>query len=72
MSRLPIAERPLTCESQGRGLLKSMASGVIAAASDANLIVVLMVFTAVCLLAFNVDVAAPDATSAMRQFGPYP
>lgn len=72
MSRLPVAECPSACASPGRRLLKSMASRVTSAVSDANLIMVLIVFTAVCLLALNVDVVAPDATLSMRQFGPYP
>jgi hypothetical protein len=72
MSRLPVAELPSTCVSKGHGRLKLMASGVISAASDANLILVLIVFTALCLLAFNVNVVAPEATPAVRQFGPYP
>jgi len=72
MSRLPVAESPPACESPARRLLKSMAGRVTSATSDANLIVVLIVFAAVCLLALNVDVVAPGATVAMRQFGPYP
>jgi hypothetical protein len=72
MSRLPVAGRPSACESPSLILLKSMASRVTSAVSDANLIIVLIVFTAVCLLALNVNVVAPDATLAMRQFGPYP
>jgi hypothetical protein len=72
MSRLPVAGRPPACESPGRRLLQSMASRVTSAVRDANLIIVLIVFTAVCLLALNVDVVAPDATRAMRQLGPYP
>jgi hypothetical protein len=72
MSRLPVAGRPLACESPGLRLLKSTASRVTSAVSDANLIIVLIVFTAVCLLALNIDVAAPGATAAMRPFGPYP
>jgi hypothetical protein len=72
MSRLPVAGRPLACESPGLRLLKSMASRATSAVSDADLIIVLIVLTAVCLLALNVDVVAPDAMLAMRQFGPYP
>jgi hypothetical protein len=71
MSRLPVAEGPPACESPSRRLLKSMAGRVTSAVGDANLIIVLIVFTAVCLLALDVDVVAPGAT-AMRQFGPYP
>jgi hypothetical protein len=72
MSRLPVAGRPPAFESPGLGPLKSMASRVTSAGSDADLIIVLIVFTVVCLLALNVDVVATDATVAMRQFGPYP
>jgi hypothetical protein len=72
MSRLPVAERPPACESPGRRLLKSMAGRVTSAVGDANLIIVLIVFTAVCLLALNIDVVASDATVGMRQSGPYP
>jgi hypothetical protein len=72
MSRLPVAGRPPARESPGLRLSKSMASRVTSAVSDANLIIVLIVFTAVCLLALNVDVVAPDATLVMRQFGPHP
>ena len=72
MSRLPVAERASARESRARRLLKSLAGGAVSAASDANLIVVLIVFTAVCLLALNVDALAPDARLAIRQLGPYP
>jgi hypothetical protein len=72
MSRLPVAGRPPAFESPGLGLLKSMASRVTSAGSDTNLIIVLIVFTVICLLALNIDVIAPTATVAMRQFGPYP
>lgn len=71
MSHLPAAGHSSTCESQGRTLLKSTPRRVISAVNDANLIVVLIVFIAVCLLAVNVDVIAPDAGRA-TQFGPYP
>ena len=72
MSRLPVVERHAVSESLTRRLLKSLADGIVAVAGDANLIVVLIVFTAVCLLALNVDALAPDARLAMRQLGPYP
>jgi hypothetical protein len=72
MSRLPVAERRSAREWRAGRLLKSLADGAISAASDANLIVVLIVFTAVCLLALNVDALAPDARLAMRQIGPFP
>jgi hypothetical protein len=72
MSQLPVAEDPSTCEPQGRKLLKLVASGVISAVSDANLIAVLMVFIVVCLLAQNVNVVAPHASPAIPQLGPYP
>ena len=35
-------------------------------------VVSLIVFTAVCLLALNVDALVPDARLAMRQLGSYP
>jgi hypothetical protein len=72
MSQLPVAEDPSTCEPQGRKLLKLIASGVISAVSDANLIVVLMIFIVVCLLAQNANVVRPDASLAIPQLGPYP
>lgn len=72
MSQLPVAEDPSTCEPQGWKLLKSMSIGVISAMSDANLVVVLIVFIVVCLLALNVDVITPDAGRAIAQFGPHP
>jgi hypothetical protein len=72
MSRSPVAERPSASQPRGLALLKWPASRLIAAASDANLVMVLIVFTAICLLALNVDTVAPDANLAMRQIGPYP
>lgn len=72
MSLLPVAEDASTCEPQGWKLLKSMSTGVVSAVSDANLVVVLIVFMGVCLLALNVDVITPDASLAIAQFGPYP
>jgi hypothetical protein len=39
---------------------------------DANVIAVLIVFIVVCLLALNVNVITPDASLAIRPFGPYP
>jgi len=72
MSRAPVVERQPASESLARRLLKSLTDGIVSAAGDANLIVVLIVFTAVCLLALNVDALAPDARLAMRQLGPYP
>ena len=72
MSQLPVAEDPSTCEPQGWKLLESMSTGVISAVSDANLIVVLIVFIVVCTLALNVNVIAPDTSMAIRQFGSYP
>lgn len=72
MRRLPIAERQPASESRAGRLLKSLADGIISAASDTNLIVVVIVFTAVCLLALNVEALAPDARLAMRQLGPFP
>ncbi len=72
MNRLSVAGRPPASVSWLGRLLKSLAGGVVSAVSDANLIVVLIVFTAVCLLALNVDVLAPGARLAMQQLGPYP
>jgi hypothetical protein len=72
MSRSPVVERQPASESLARRLLKSLTDGIVSAAGDANLIVVLIVFTAVCLLALNVDALAPDARLAMRQLSPYP
>ncbi len=72
MGRLRFAERPPASGSQPGRLLKSLAGGVVSAVSDANLIVVLIVFTAICLLALHVDALAPGARLAMRQLGPYP
>lgn len=71
MSRSPVVERQPASESPARRLMRSLTDGILSAAGDGNLIVVLIVFTAVCLLALNVDVA-PDARLAMRQLGPYP
>ena len=72
MSQLPVAEDPSTCEAQGWKLLKSMSTPVISAVSDANLIVVLIVFIVVCLLALNVNVITPNPILAIPRFGPYP
>ena len=72
MSRSPVVERQPARKSPARRLLQSLTDGIVSAAGDANLIVVLIVFTAVCLLALNVDALAPDARLAMRQLGPYP
>jgi hypothetical protein len=72
MSQLPVAEDASPCEPQAWKLLKSMSTGVVSAVSDANLVVVLIVFMGVCLLALNVDVITPDASLAIAQFGPYP
>ena len=72
MSQLPVAEDPSTCEPQGWKLLKSISRGVVSAVSDANLIVVLIVFIVVCALALNVNVIIPDARLAIQQFGTYP
>ena len=72
MSRSPVVERQPASKSPARRLLQSLTDGIVSAAGDANLIVVLIVFTAVCLLALNVDVLAPDAGLAIRQLGSYP
>ena len=55
-----------------RKLLKSISTGVISAVSDANLIVVLIVFIIVCLVALNVNVITSDESLAIPQFGTYP
>jgi hypothetical protein len=72
MSRSPVVERQPASESPAHRLLRSLTDGIVSAAGDGNLIVVLIVFTAVCLLALNVDALVPDARLAMRQLGPYP
>jgi hypothetical protein len=72
MSRSPVAERPLSSRSRGLALLRSFASRLIVAASDTNLVMVLIVFTAICPLALNVHTVVPDASLAMRQIGPHP
>lgn len=71
MSQLPVAEDPSACEPRGWKLLKSMSTGV-SAVSDANVVVVPVVFMGVCLLALDVDSTTPDAGLAIAQFGPYP
>jgi hypothetical protein len=72
MSRLPVVERQPASASPARRLLQSLTDSIVSAAGDGNMIVVLIVFTAVCLLALNVDALAPDARLALRQLGPYP
>jgi hypothetical protein len=72
MSQLPVVADPSTCEPQGWKLLKSMSTRVISAVSDANLMVVLIVFIVVCLLTLNVNVIKPDPSLAIPRFGPYP
>jgi hypothetical protein len=72
MGQWPLADRVRASESRGGRLLKSLATGVVGAANDPNLVVVLFIFTAVCLLALNVDALAPDLRLAMRQLGPCP
>jgi hypothetical protein len=54
VSRLPVAEEALVREQQSRKLLKSISSAVIWVLNDADLVAVLAVFIAVCLLALNV------------------
>ena len=65
MSQLPVAEDLSTCEPQGWKVLKSMSTRVISAVSDANLMVVLIVFIVVCLLTLNVNVITPDPSLAI-------
>jgi uncharacterized membrane protein YqjE len=72
MSRLPVAEDPSKCEPQSRNLLKSISNGAISALSDANLIVVLIVFIVVCLLALNVNVITPDNRLAIAPLAAHP
>ena len=72
MSRSPVVEHQPASESPAHRLLRSLTDGIVSAAGDGNMIVVLIVFTAVCLLALNVDALAPDARLALRQLGPYP
>jgi len=66
MSQLPVAEDPSTCKPQGWKLLKSMSVGAVLAVSEANLVVVLIVFMGVCLLALDVNVLTPDASRRLR------
>jgi hypothetical protein len=70
MSQLPVAEGPSTCK--GRTLLGSMSTRVVSAVSDANLIAVLVVFIAVCLLALSVNVMTPGASLVIPPVGPEP
>ena len=72
MSQLPVAEDRSRCQPQGWKLLESVSSRVISAVSNANLMVVLVVFIVVCLLALNVNAIAPDPSPAIPQLGPYP
>ena len=68
MSQLPVAEDPSTRQPRGWKLLKSISTGVTSAVSDANLIVLLIVFIIVCLLALYVNVITPDTSRAIQQF----
>jgi hypothetical protein len=72
MSQLPVAEDPSTRQPRGWKLLKSISTGVTSAVSDANLIVLLIVFIIVCLLALYVNVITSDGSLAIPQFGSYP
>ena len=72
MSHLPVADDLAKCEPQSQTLLKSMSNALISVASDANLIVVLIVLIVVCLLALNVNVITPDNRLAIAPFGSYP
>jgi hypothetical protein len=69
--RLPVAEEALMREQQNRKLLKSISNAVIWVFNDANLVAVLAVFIAVCLLALNVNVITPP-NRVMAPFTAYP
>jgi hypothetical protein len=72
VSRLPVAEEVLMREQQSRKLLKSISSAMIWVLNDANLVAVLAVFIAVCLLAFNVNVITPHNRLVIAPFPAYP
>jgi hypothetical protein len=72
VSRLPVAEEALVREQQNRKLLKSISSAVIWVLNDANLVAVLAVFIAVCLLALNVNVITPHNRLVMALLTAYP
>jgi len=72
MSRLPVADEALMREQQSRKLLKSISSAMIWVLNDANLVAVLAVFIAVCLLALNVNVITPHNRLVLAPFTPCP
>jgi hypothetical protein len=72
VSQLPVAEEALMREQQSRKLLKSISGAVIWVVKDANLVVVLAVFIAVCLLALNVNVITPHDRLVVAPFIAYP
>jgi hypothetical protein len=72
VSRLPVAEEAWMSEQQTRKLLKSIPSALIWVVNDANLVAVLAVFIAVCLLAFNVNVTTPHNRLVIAPFAAYP
>jgi hypothetical protein len=72
VSQLPVAEEALMRKQQSRKLLKSISGAVIWVVKDANLVVVLAVFIAVCLLALNVNVITPHDRLVVAPFIAYP
>ena len=72
VSQLPVAEEALMRKQQSRKLLKSISGAVIWVVKDANLVVVLAVFIAVCLLALNVNVITPHDKLVVASFTAYP
>ena len=72
VSQLPVAEEALMRKQQSRKMLKSISGAVIWVVKDANLVVVLAVFIAVCLLALNVNVITPHDKLVVASFTAYP
>jgi hypothetical protein len=72
VSRLPVADEALMREQQSRKLLKSLSSAMIWVLNDANLVAVLAIFIAVCLLALNVNVITPHNRLVIAPFTAYP
>jgi hypothetical protein len=72
VSRLPVADEALMREQQSRKLLKSLSSAMIWVLNDANLVAVLAIFIAVCLLALNVNVITPHNGLVIAPFTAYP
>ena len=72
VSQLPVAEEALMRKQRSRKLLKSISGAVIWVVKDANLVVVLAVFIAVCLLALNVNVITPHDRLVVAPFTAYP